>query len=129
MQDYSLFIILIIAALSHAVCHSLLKKNNNPLGLLGITSIFEIIIFIPLVIYVPLPTPFTWMLIFISALLHGSYRMLVVYSYRFGDLSFIYPLARGGSSLLLATISLIYLNDKISFFGFLAIIIVCLDFF
>jgi hypothetical protein len=27
--------------------------------------------------------------------------MLVLYSYKFGDLSFVYPIARGGSSLLL----------------------------
>ena len=44
MPEYFLFIILLIAALSHAICHSILKHNHNPLGILGITSIFEIII-------------------------------------------------------------------------------------
>ncbi len=125
MPEYFLFFILLIAALSHAICHSLLKHNKNPLGLLGITSICEIIIFTPLVFFVPLPTIYTWVLIIISAILHGSYRILVLYSYRFGDLSFVYPIARGGSSLLLAIISIIYLTDKISLLGFLAILIVC----
>ena len=114
MPDYFLFTLLLIAALSHAVCHSILKYNKNPLGILGITSIFEIIIFTPLVLTVPLPTPYIWVLIIVSALLHGSYRLLVIYSYNYGDLSFIYPIARGSSSLLLAIISLIYLTDKIS---------------
>ena len=45
MPEYFLFFILLIAALSHAICHSILKHNKNPLGLLGITSLFEIIIF------------------------------------------------------------------------------------
>ena len=129
MPEYFLFFILLIAALSHAICHSLLKHNQNPLGLLGVTSICEIMIFTPLVFFVPLPTTYTWILIFTSALLHGLYRMLVLYSYRFGDLSFIYPVARGGSSLLLATISIIYLNDKISLLGFLAILIICFGLF
>ncbi len=129
MPEYFLFLTLLVAALSHAICHSLLKHNNNPLGLLGITSICEIIIFTPLVFYVPLPTPYIWFLIITSALLHGCYRMLVLYSYKFGDLSFIYPLARGASSLFLAIISLFYLNDTISLLGFLAIIIVCLGLF
>ena len=53
MPEYFLFFILLIAALSHAICHSILKHNNNPLGILGITSIFEIIIFTPLVFFVP----------------------------------------------------------------------------
>ena len=125
MPEYFLFFILLIAALSHAICHSLLKHNKNPLGLLGITSICEIIIFTPLVFFVPLPTIYTWVLIIISAILHGFYRILVLNSYRFGDLSFVYPIARGGSSLLLAIISIIYLTDKISLLGFLAILIVC----
>ena len=42
MSEYFLFFILLSAALSHAICHSLLKHNNNPLGLLGITSVIEI---------------------------------------------------------------------------------------
>jgi len=129
MPEYFLFSILLIAALSHAICHSLLKNNNNPLGILGITSLFEIIIFTPLVLHVPFPTPYIWALVITSTLLHGFYRLLVVYSYKFGDLSFVYPVARGGSSLLLVLISLIYLNDKISFIGFIAIIIVCFGLF
>ena len=129
MPEYFLFIILLSAALSHAICHSILKHNHNPLGILGITSIFEIIIFTPLVFFVPFPTPYIWSLVIISTILHGFYRLLVIYSYRFGDLSFVYPVARGGSSLLLAIISLIYLIDKISLVGFLAIIIVCFGIF
>tara|TARA_Y100001970_G_scaffold10158_1_gene12008 strand:- start:6039 stop:6881 length:843 start_codon:yes stop_codon:yes gene_type:complete len=129
MPDYFLFTLLLIAALSHAVCHSILKYNKNPLGILGITSIFEIIIFTPLVLTVPLPTPYIWVLIIVSALLHGSYRLLVIYSYNYGDLSFIYPIARGSSSLLLAIISIIYLTDKISLLGFIAIVMVCIGLF
>ena len=129
MPDYFLFLLLLIAALSHAICHSILKYSKNPLGILGITSIFEIIIFTPLVLTVPFPTPYIWILIIASALLHGFYRLLVIFSYNYGDLSFIYPIARGSSSLLLAIISLIYLTDKISLWGFIAIMIVCMGLF
>ena len=129
MPDYFLFLLLLIAALSHALCHSILKYNKNPLGILGITSIFEIIVFTPFVLTVPFPTPYIWILIITSALLHGFYRLLVIFSYKYGDLSFIYPIARGSSSLLLAIISLIYLTDKISLWGFIAIIIVCMGLF
>ncbi len=129
MPDYFLFLLLLIAALSHALCHSILKYNKNPLGILGITSIFEIIVFTPLVLSVPFPTPYIWILIITSALLHGFYRLLVIFSYNYGDLSFIYPIARGSSSLLLAIISLIYLTDKISLWGFIAIMIVCMGLF
>ena len=129
MPNYFLFSILLIAALSHAICHSILKHSNNPLGILGLTSVVEIIIFTPLVFLVPAPTPYIWSLIIASAFLHGFYRLLVVYSYKFGDLSFIYPVARGGSSLLLVFISIIYLSDKISVMGLSAILIICFGLF
>ena len=129
MPDYFLFFLLLIAALSHAICHSILKYNKNPLGILGVTSIFEIIIFTPLVLTVPIPTPYIWILIIVSSILHGFYRLLVIFSYDYGDLSFIYPIARGTSSLLLVIISLIYLTDKISLLGFIAIMIVCMGLF
>ena len=129
MPDYFLFLTLLIAAFSHAICHSLLKHSENPLGLLGITSICEIIIFTPLIFYVPLPSSYIWILIITSALLHGLYRMLVLYSYKFGDLSFIYPVSRGSSSLFLAIISLFYLSDRISLIGFIGIFVVCFGLF
>lgn len=129
MSDYFLLIIILVAALSHAICHSILKENKNPLGILGITSVIEIIIFTPLVMSVPFPSNFIWVLIIISAILHGFYRLLVIYSYNYGDLSFVYPIARGSSSLLLAIISLVFLTDNISLLGFVAILIVCLGLF
>ena len=129
MPDYFLFSLLLIAALSHAICHSILKHNNNPLGILGLTSIVELVIFTPLVFLVPPPTLYIWSLIIASAFLHGFYRLLVVYSYKFGDLSFIYPVARGGSSLLLVIISIIYLSDKISIIGFIAILTISFGLF
>jgi drug/metabolite transporter (DMT)-like permease len=129
MPNYFLFSLLLIAALSHATCHGILKHSKNPLGILGLTSIVELVIFIPLVFLVPAPTPYIWLLIVASAFLHGFYRLLVVYSYKFGDLSFIYPVARGGSSLLLVIISIIYLSDKISVMGFIAILTICFGLF
>ena len=129
MSDYVILLLILTAALSHAVCHSILKSNKNPLGILGITSIVEIIIFTPLVMSVPLPSNYIWVLIIISAVLHGFYRLVVIFSYRYGDLSFIYPIARGSSSLFLAIISLFFLTDNISLLGFIAIFIVCIGLF
>ena len=96
---------------------------------MGITSIIEIIFFTPLVFYVPFPTLKIWCFIIVSVILHGLYRLSVVYSYKFGDLSFVYPIARGSSSLLIAIISLIFLQDYISFIGFLGILTVCIGIF
>jgi len=97
---------------------------------MGMTSVIEIIVFTPLVVFfVPFPPLEIWYFIIASIILHGLYRVSVVYSYKFGDLSFVYPIARGGSSLLIAIVSLIILNDYISSFGFIGILIICAGIF
>ena len=92
---------------------------------MGITSIFELIIFIPLTFTVPFPTIEIWYFLIATIVIHVFYRLNVIYSYKFGDLSYVYPIARGGSSLLIAIFSVLFLTSSISISGFLGILIVC----
>ena len=71
MLDYFLFLILLIAALSHAICHSILKHGKNTLVILGFICLFKTIIFAPLVFLASFPIPYFWSLIIISAFLYG----------------------------------------------------------
>tara|TARA_B100000029_G_scaffold353899_1_gene346584 strand:- start:155 stop:952 length:798 start_codon:yes stop_codon:yes gene_type:complete len=108
----------------HAMWSAIIKSSPNPLSLMGITSILEILIFLPLAFYVPFPTLEIWYLLFATIFVHVLYRLNVIYSYKFGDLSYVYPIARGGSSLLIVIISVIFLTNSINFFGFIGILIV-----
>jgi len=125
----SIFIIILFAALCHASWSAIIKYNNNRLGIMAITSIVEVVVFFPLTFYVPLPPLIIWYFIISSMILHGLYRLSVVYSYKFGDLSFVYPIARGGSSLSIALITIFFLKDHISLIGFLSIVLVCIGIF
>ena len=129
MSTDLIFIIIIFSAMCHAVWSAIIKSSSNPLSLMGITSILELLIFLPLTFYVPLPSVEIWYLLFATIFIHVLYRLNVIYSYKFGDLSFVYPIARGGSSLLIAIISILFLQNSINFFGFLGVIIVCIGLF
>jgi len=96
---------------------------------MGMTCIVEIIVFTPLVFFVPFPPLEIWYFIIASVILHGFYRLGVIYSYKFGDLSFVYPIARWGSSLLIAILTLIVLQEYISLLGFAGILTVCIGIF
>jgi drug/metabolite transporter (DMT)-like permease len=96
---------------------------------MGMTCVVEIIVFTPLVFFVPFPPVEIWYFIIASVILHGFYRLGVIYSYKFGDLSFVYPIARGGSSLLIAILTLIILQEYISLLGFVGILTVCIGIF
>ena len=123
-----IFIIILFAAACHAGWSSIVKSKNS-LAIMGITSVVEIVFFTPLVFYVPFPPLEIWYFIISSVILHGFYRLSVVYSYKFGDLSFVYPIARGGSSLIIAIITLIFLDEKISLICLTSILIVCIGIF
>ena len=123
------FLIIIFAAFCHAGWSTIVKKSENGLAMMGITSIIEIIIFLPLIFTVPLPNTSIWFFIFATTFLHGLYRYSVVKSYEYGDLSFVYPIARGGSVLLIGLISILILKVNINIIGIIGIVLICLGLF
>jgi len=124
-----IFILIIVSALCHAVWSAIIKSSKNPLSLMGITSILEVIIFLPLTFTVPFPTLEVWYFLIATVIIHVFYRLNVIYSYRYGDLSYIYPISRGSSCLFVAIISILFLNSDISVAGFVGILIVCIGLF
>ena len=123
------FLIIIFAAFCHAGWSTIVKKSENGLAMMGITSIIEIVIFLPLIFTVPLPTTSIWFFIFATTFLHGLYRYSVVKSYQYGDLSFVYPIARGGSVLIIGLISILILRVDINLTGIIGIVLICLGLF
>ena len=124
-----IFILILFSALCHAVWSAIIKSSKNPLSLMGITSVLEFIIFFPLTFTVPLPTIEVWYFLIATVIIHVFYRLNVIYSYRYGDLSYIYPISRGSSCLFVAIISVLFLSSGVSFLGFIGIIIVCIGLF
>ena len=128
MNTSIVFLLILFAALCHAGWSTIVKHHKS-FSIMGMTCIVEIIVFTPLVFFVPFPPLEIWYFIIASVILHGFYRLSVIYSYKFGDLSFVYPIARGGSSLLIAILTLIILQEYISLLGFVGILTACIGIF
>ena len=124
-----IFILILVSALCHAVWSAIIKSSKNPLSLMGITSVLEVTIFLPLTFTVPFPTLEVWYFLIATIIIHVFYRLNVIYSYRYGDLSYIYPISRGSSCLFVAIISILFLSSDISVAGFVGILIVCIGLF
>ena len=124
-----IFILILVSALGHAVWSAIIKSSKNPLSLMGITSVLEVTIFLPLTFTVPFPTLEVWYFLIATVIIHFFYRLNVIYSYRYGDLSYIYPISRGSSCLFVAIISILFLSSDISVAGFVGILIVCIGLF
>ena len=117
MSSALVFLLVLFAALCHATWSAIVKKSNNGLAMMAITSVVEIIVFLPLIFTVPFPSTTLWIFIAATTIIHGFYRYSVIVSYKFGDLSFVYPIARGGSCLIIAIVSLFIIKENITALG------------
>ena len=124
-----IFLLILFSGLCHAIWSAIIKSSKNPLSLMGITSVLEVTIFLPLTFTVPFPTLEVWYFLIATVIIHVFYRLNVIYSYRYGDLSYIYPISRGSSCLFVAIISILFLSSDISVAGFVGILIVCIGLF
>jgi drug/metabolite transporter (DMT)-like permease len=99
------------AALLHATWNAVVKGSGDRLLLLAaITVICQILggAFVP---FVDAPDPASWPFILGSLMLHGGYYLFLLQAYRVGDLSHVYPLARGMAPLLVTGGSALFAQE------------------
>ena len=92
----------LVAALAHAAWNALVKGDDDRLVTLGAVNAMRFLLCIPAVLVLPLPDRASWPYLLASAILHVGYYIFLLSAYRFGDLSKVYPLARGLSPLIVA---------------------------
>ena len=73
--------------------------------------------------FVTLPSLEVWPYIALSVLLHFGYAVFLIFAYRFGDLSHVYPLARGSAPMVVALISIPLLGEQLSHWELLAVVL------
>ena len=123
MSESIIFFLILFSAFLHAGWNLIIKSFNNSLSAMGIKMILHSIICIPVIFFIPYPTGITWLFLIASVLLHNLYFIILGISYNKGDLSFIYPIARGCSPVFITILSLLFLKDQVSFAGWIGIII------
>lgn len=94
--------IVLFAALLHALWNAFVKVADDRFAILGLISVGHVILGIILATQHPIPAIESWPYIVGSTVIHFGYYFLLYHSYRLGDLSHVYPIARGMSPVLVA---------------------------
>ena len=120
----TVFVAVILAAFLHASWNAMVKNEEDKyLGMSGI--VFGHVPASILVIFLtPTPTIESIPFIILSAILHNGYQLFLLHSYRFGDYTKVYPVARGTAPILVTIISLFFLGTFLTNFELLGIFIV-----
>ena len=122
----NIFLAIILAAFLHAVWNAMVKNEDNKY--LAVTAIVlgHVPISVLIILLTPIPSVESIPFIILSALLHIGYEWYLLSAYRFGDLTKVYPIARGTAPILITIVSLIFLGVALSNFEILGIFIISL---
>ena len=122
----SVFTVVLLAAILHASWNALVKSGGDPYLRLAIVNLTQTLVTLPLLPFVPLPDAAAWPWLLGSVMTHLVYNLLLAAGYRVGDLSQIYPIARGVAPPLVALGALVVAGESLSPEGSFAIALVCL---
>jgi len=104
MQELSLPVTLAVlgAALLHAGWNALLKTSaDKQLDTVAI-SVGAGIVGLAVAVWLPFPAQSSWPWLAASAAVHILYFMFLAGAYRWGELSYVYPIMRGGGPVIVA---------------------------
>ncbi len=109
-----LVLLVLVAALAHASWNALIKSSGERGATFSVVVVTGGVVGLAGVLILPLPAPETWAYLVFSTLIHYAYYGFLMLSYRYGDLSHVYPLARGTAPLMVALGALIFANEVLS---------------
>jgi len=95
-----IIVIVLLAALFHASWNAVVKIGGDRLAVLTLVNVAGGGIGLVILALVPLPRPASWPFLLASMCIHTGYYLALVRAYEVGDLSHVYPLARGVSPLM-----------------------------
>jgi drug/metabolite transporter (DMT)-like permease len=116
MTTFALLLIL-VAAFVHAGWNYFLKRSGGGTAFVWLFAVLSALIYAPLVAAVIwwVQPQFGWVhygLMAASAVLHTVYYMLLDRGYRSGDLSVVYPIARGTGPLITVALAVLILQER-----------------
>ncbi len=113
-MDFFVFAVVLFAALLHATWNAFVKVDSDRLLFMGLLSLGGAVGAIAAIPFLPAPAPESWPYILASVILHQGYIVFLLLAYRYGDLSHVYPLARGSAPLIVAMLSLTLIGEQLS---------------
>ena len=117
--------LVLTAAVLHASWNALVKIGGDALVRLGLVNATAALCALPLLPFVEVPAPESWPYLIGSTIIHQFYYLFLILSYREGDLSHVYPIARGSAPFLVALGALIFAGETLNAQGMLAVAIIC----
>ena len=122
-MSIGVFLAVLGAAFLHALWNALIKTGASKQSAMVILGLCQALcgLFVAVLHGVPVQGAWVWLLW--SGLIHMFYQLFLSYAYEHGDLSRVYPIARGAAPMLVLLVSAFVLADNITLVEVIGILI------
>jgi drug/metabolite transporter (DMT)-like permease len=118
-------LLLVLAAFMHAGWNLLSRSSRDKQAFLWLAEVTVLIVFLLPVVYLYRPVAVEgWACVALSGLFESIYFVLLAKAYELGDLSLVYPVARGSAPLFVTLFASVALGERVSLQGVAGILLV-----
>jgi drug/metabolite transporter (DMT)-like permease len=111
--SFGVLLAVLVAALLHAGWNAIIKVGLSKQTSMFLLSTGNAVMGAAVAATQPLPTAEVWPWLIASGLIHTAYHLFLAYAYEQGDLSRVYPIARGAAPMIVLVASLAFLDDPL----------------
>ena len=94
-MDINIFAAVMLAAVLHPAWNGMVKKHKDKVISVSAIVFGHVPMAFVVMLFMPLPTLESVPYIILSAIIHQGYQVYLISAYKFGDLTKVYPVARG----------------------------------
>lgn len=123
-MDLIVFLAVLAGAAMHAGWNALVKTGLDRTTSIFLLAFMQGAISLALLPLFAAPSALSWPWIAISALLHSGYKIFLIRAYEHGDMSQVYPLARGSAPLIVAVAGIFLLKENLTAMKFAAVCVI-----
>src|SRR5262245_58255463 len=121
-MDSLVFAAVLLAAAAHAGWNAAIKRGLDPLVTTVLIAVGAAVVSVPALAYAGLPAASARPWVAASVIVHLGYFVGLSEAYRAGDMSQVYPIARGSAPLLTALVSTAWLGERLGLLGWIGLL-------
>lgn len=124
MSPNALYGLVLVAALAHASWNAMVKSSNDRLLMLASIRVVGLVAGLVVAGLVPLPSAESIPFLAAATAVHYLYYALMLNAYRVGDMSQVYPIARGFAPLLVAFLASVFAGEALGPLSTVAVLLI-----
>ena len=125
-MNNEVFFLVLLATVMHAVWNGMVKKHSDKVVAVSGIVFGHVPCSVVAIVFLPMPSVESIPFILASIIIHQGYQWFLLSSYQIGDLTKVYPIARGSGPLVATIISILVLGLFLDHLIILSILFICI---